>query len=141
TPTLPPPPPTPKPINTPTPGPTPTPIPPFPYVLDGRVTHDNKCPGEYIIGVVKDAEGHPLPGVTVRMEDEYGNGDTRVTKSNGEEAGRYEFVITGGARRIYVWVVDEGGNPLSPRVEIAHRLPNSGYENMRCHYVNWRKVH
>ncbi|GEM_PF-3993430 len=139
TPTLPPPPPTPKPVDTPTPVPTPTPISPYPYVLDGRITHDNACPGEYIIGYVRDAQGRPLPGVTVRMEDEYGNGDTRVTKANPDEIGRYEFVITGPARRIYVWIVDEGGRPLSPRVEIAHRLPQSGYETFRCHYVNWKK--
>jgi hypothetical protein len=107
-------------------------------VLDGSVQHDNACPGQYVIGVVRDARGQPLPGVTVRMEDEYGNGDTRVTKSNPGEVGRYEFVLTGPPRRIYVWIVDEGGDPLSPRVEILHRLPNSGYEAFQCHYVNWR---
>ncbi len=138
TPTVPPPPPTPAPLPTPTPVPTPTPLPPYPYVLDGSIRHDTACPGEYIIGVVRDARGNPIPGVTVRMEDEYGNGDTRVTKSNPGEVGRYEFVLAGPPRRIYVWVVDEGGNALSPRVEILHRLPNSGYETMTCHYVNWR---
>ncbi len=140
TPTLPPPPPTPAPPPTPTPGPTPTPLPRFPYVLSGTIRHDNACPGEYVIGVVRDARGTPLAGVTVRMEDEYGNGDSRVTKSGAGETGRYEFVLYGPPRRIYVWIVDEGGNAISPRVEIMHLLPNSGYEAFKCHYVDWTKV-
>lgn len=92
------------------------------------------------MGIVRDGQGRPLVGVTVRMEDEFGNGDTRVTKSNPGEEGRYDFVITGPARRIYVWIIDEGGNPLSPRVEILHRLPNSGYEAFSCHYVDWQRT-
>ena len=137
-----PPPPTPAPVPTPTPIPTPTRArpSPFPFVLAGPIRHDNACPGEYVMGTVRDAQGRPLVGATLRMEDEFGNGDTRVTKGNPGEEGRYDFVLTGPPRRVYIWVIDEGGNPLSPRVEILHRLPNSGYEAFGCHYVDWRKT-
>ncbi len=141
TPTPPPPPPTPAPPPSPTPAsPTPAARPRFLFVLAGTMRHDNACPGEYVMGTVRDARGVPLAGITVRMEDEYGNGDTRVTKGNPGEVGRYDFVLLGPPRRVYVWIVDEGGNPLSPRVEILHRLPNSGYEAFRCHYVDWQRT-
>lgn len=92
------------------------------------------------MGLVRDAQGRPLAGVTVWMEDEFGNRATQVSKSTPGEQGRYEFVLTGEPRRIYVWIVDEGGSPISPRVEILHRLPNSGYETFPCHYVDWQKT-
>lgn len=135
------PPPTPEP-PTPTPEATATPVPRplFLFELAGRIRHDNNCPGEYVIGTVRDAAGRPLVGITLRMQDEYGNGDTKVTKGAAGEEGRYDFVLFGPPRRIYVWVVDEGGHPLSPRVEILHKLPNSGYETFTCHYVGWRRT-
>jgi len=89
---------------------------------------------------VRDAQGRPLGGVTVRMEDEFGNSATQVSQSGPGEAGRYAFALTGKPRRVYVWIVDEGGTPISPRVEILHLLPNSGYETFPCHYVDWQKT-
>ncbi len=134
------PPPTPVAPPTPTPAATAAVTRRFPFALQGPVRHDNECPGQYIMGVVRDTRGNPLAGVTVRMEDEYGNSATQVSKSTPGEVGRYDFVLTGVPRRIYVWIVDEGGNPISPRVEILHLLPNSGYEAFTCHYVDWQRT-
>lgn len=134
------PPPTPVAPPTPTPAVTAATARAFPFALQGPVRHDNECPGQYIMGTVRDSAGNPLAGVTVRMEDEHGNSATQVSKSSPGEIGRYNFVLTGEPRRIYVWIVDEGGNPISPRVEILHLLPNSGYEAFTCHYIDWQRT-
>ncbi len=133
------PPPTPAPLPTPTPVTTVAAGPHFPFTLRGPVRHDNACTGQSVQGTVVDAEGRPLAGVTVRLEDELGHRATEVSQSTPNKRGKYEFPVGTEPRRIYVWVVDEGGNAISPRVEILHLLPNSGYEAFPCHYVDWQK--
>lgn len=133
------PPPTPAPLPTPTPVTPAAAAPHFSFTLRGPVRHDNACPGHFVQGTVVDAQGRPLAGVTVRLEDELGHRATEVSTSTLEERGKYEFSVGEEPRRIYVWVVDEGGNAISPRVEILHLLPNSGYEAFPCHYVDWQK--
>ncbi len=137
TPTPPPPPPTPQALPTPTPGATSTAIARYPYTLQQQPRHDNACKGDAIIGHIQDAQGNPLAGVIVRVES---NGEIHTTQSanNRGRKGYYIFRLSPHPQRVVIGIVDEGGNPLSPRVEILHLLPNSGYETSHCHYVNWQ---
>lgn len=114
----------------------PTQSPALPFVL-ARPVRDSTgdCPGQYVLGQVVDRAGSPLPGVRLQLVDEFNNAASAVTKSGQGDLGRYDFPLSGPARRFYLTVVDEGGQPLSPRVEIAHGLaPNA---DASCHWADW----
>ncbi len=131
------PPPTPVPLPTPTPLPSPAAALGLPFSLRGSVRHDDACGSPAILGTVWTEDGRPLPGITLRLEDEQGNSVTQISASQAGQRGQYRFDIDETPQRYTLWIVDEGGNALSPRVEILHRLPNSGYETFPCHYIDW----
>ena len=133
-----PPPPTPQALPTPTPVTTSTTtVARYPYTLQHQPRHDNACGGDLIAGAIQDAHGNPLAGIIVRLE-ENGHVQTTQTANNGEKKGHYEFRLSPKPQRVFIGIIDEGGNPLSPRVEILHLLPDSGYEAFHCHYIDWQ---
>jgi hypothetical protein len=119
--------------ETATPDPSPTPV--FPYALAGALRHSTgDCPGSYILGRVTDRGGKPLADVRLRLVDEYGNEEFKLTKG-GADAGRYDFPIFGPPRRFYLGVVDGGNRPLSPRIEIPHGV--GANPTATCHWADW----
>ncbi len=108
----------------------------YPYQL-ARAVRDSvgDCPGSYILGQVRDRLGNLLPGVSLRLVDEFGNLQTQVTKAVAGDVGRYDFPIFGAPRHFYLSVVDAQGHPLSPTVEIAHGLGAAAQAT--CHWADW----
>ncbi len=137
TPTPLPPPPTPQALPSPTPVATASATVRYPYTLRAQPRHDNACGKDMVAGRIQDAQGKPLAGVIVQLKGDFGV-KTVQTSSNAGQKGRYAFHLSGDPQRLFIGIVDEGGNPLSPRVEILHLLPNSGYEAFHCHYVDWQ---
>ncbi len=128
--------------ETPSPTPPPSPIPAFPYVLARPVrASTGDCPGMpglvYVLGLVTDRAGTPLPDVRLQLVDEYGNVALAASKSNPADLGRYDFPVTGPARRLYLRVVDAADRPLSAEVEIRYGLPPTA--EATCHWVDWRR--
>ena len=94
------------------------------------------CPGNYILGVVTDRGGIPLPDVRLRLVDEYSNGELKVTKE-GADAGRYDFPIFGPPRRFFLTVVDGSTRPISPRIEIQYGVGADARTS--CHWADWQR--
>ena len=114
--------PEPTPTETETAAPSPSPVAAFPFLLARPVRHSTgDCPGAYILGLVTDRGGTPLPDVRLRLVDEYGNEEFKVTKG-GADAGRYDFPIFGPPRRFFLSVVDGSTRPNSAhRIEVPAR--------------------
>ncbi len=128
--------------ETPSPTPPPTPTPAFPYGLARPVrASSGDCPGMpglvYVLGQVTDRAGSPLADVRLKLVDEYGNVAFAVSKSSQADLGRYDFPVTGPARRLYLRVVDAAERPLSAEVEIRYGLPPTA--DATCHWVDWRR--
>lgn len=129
--------------ETPTSSPTPTQSPTatagtFAFVLARPLRHSaGDCPGIYVLGQVSDRRGNPLPNVSVRLTDEYGNQQGTTTKSGANEIGRYDFPIFGPARRLYLGIVDARNQPLSAVVEIPHGL--GAFAKATCHWADWQQ--
>ena len=83
-----------------------------------------------------DPGGAALPEVRLRLADEYGNEESKMTKG-GADAGRYDFPIFGPPRRFYLSVVDGNARPLSTRTEIPHGVGADA--QAQCHWVDWRR--
>ncbi len=129
--------PEPIPTETETALPTPSPTAAFPFLLARPIRHSTgDCPGSYVLGLVTDRGGAPLPEVRLRLADEYGNEEFKVTKG-GTDAGRYDFPLFGPPRRLYLSVVGVSGHPLSPRVEIPHGVGADAQAT--CHWADWRR--
>ena len=121
-----------------TPFPSATPAGAFLYNLRGSVRYTTgDCPGTYALGIVSDRSGNPLPNIRLSLVDEYGNAANAVTKPGPGDTGRYDFPMSGPARRFYISIVDDSGRALSPRVEILHDLPPQ--EGKGCRWVDWRR--
>ena len=117
--------------------PSPSPMATFPFLLARPVRHSTgDCPGNYILGLVTDRGGTPLPDVRLLLADEYGNQEVKVTKS-GSDAGRYDFPLFGPPRRFYLSVTDSGGHPISPRIEISHGVGADAQAT--CHWADWQR--
>ena len=117
--------------------PSPSPEAAFPFVLARSVRHSTgDCPGAYILGLVTDRSGAPLPDVRVRLVDEFGNEEFKVTKG-GADAGRYDFPIFGPPRRFFLTVVDGSTRANSPRIEVPHGVGADA--QAQCHWVDWRR--
>ena len=129
--------PEPTPAETETAAPSPSPEAAFPFLLARPVRHSTgDCPGAYILGLVTDRGGAPLPDVRLLLTDEYGNQETKVTKGGGD-AGRYDFPLFGPPRRFFLAVVDASGRAISPRIEIPHGVGADA--QAQCHWVDWRR--
>jgi hypothetical protein len=117
--------------------PSPSPAPAFPFLLARPVRHSTgDCPGAYILGLVTDRGGAPLPDVRLRLVDEFGNEEFKVTKG-GADAGRYDFPIFGPPRRFFLTVVDGSTRANSPRIEVPHGVGADA--QAQCHWVDWRR--
>ena len=129
--------PEPTPTETETVSPSPSPVAALPFLPARPVRHSTgDCPGAYILGLVTDRSGAPLPDVRLRLADEYGNEEFKTTKG-GADAGRYDFPIFGPPRRFSLTVVDGSARPLSMPVEIPHGLGADA--QAQCHEVDWRR--
>jgi hypothetical protein len=129
--------PAPTPIETETPFPSPSPEAVFPFLLARPVRHSTgDCPGNYILGLVTDRSGAPVPDVRLLLVDEYGNEETKTTKG-GADAGRYDFPVFGPPRRFYLSVVDGSTRPISPRIEIPYGV--GAEAQATCHWVDWQR--
>lgn len=95
------------------------------------------CPGSYILGSVIDQAGKPMPDVSLRLTDEYGNQQTQTAKQVPSELGRYDFPLFGPSRRFFLSVIDSQGRPLSPVVEIPHGVGSTA--EARCHWADWQR--
>ena len=117
--------------------PSPSPEPAFPFLLARPVRHSTgDCPGAYILGLVTDRSGAPLPDVRLRLVDEYGNEEFKVTKG-GADAGRYDFPIFGPPRRFFLSIVDGNSRTNSPRIEIPHGVGADA--QTQCHWADWQR--
>lgn len=128
--------------ETPSPMPPPSPTPVFPYSLARPVrASSGDCPGMpglvYVLGQVTDRAGSPLSDVRLKLMDEYGNVAFAVSKASQADLGRYDFPVTGPARRLYLSVVDAVERPLSAEVEIRYGLPPTA--EATCHWADWRR--
>jgi len=132
--------PEPTPTETETAFPSPSPEAAFPFLLARPVRHSTgDCPGSpqaYILGLVTDRSGAPLPDVRLRLVDEFGNEEFKVTKG-GVDAGRYDFPIFGPPRRFFLSVVDGSTRPNSPQIEVPHGVGPDA--QAQCHWVDWRR--
>jgi hypothetical protein len=95
------------------------------------------CPGSYVLGSVIDQAGKPMPDISLRLIDEYGNQQTQTTKKVASELGRYDFPLFGPPRRFFLSVIDAQGRPLSPVVEISHGVGSAA--EARCHWADWQR--
>jgi hypothetical protein len=93
------------------------------------------CPGASIRGIARNAAGEPLPGVRLWRYDQYGNEQTVETKSGPADAGQYDFVLGDTPNVHYVQVLDVGGSPISPQLEVQHRQGDAA--DAMCHWIDW----
>ncbi len=113
----------------------------YPYALVHPVRDTTgDCPGSpgnYVLGSVIDRRGNLLPDISLQLIDEFGNRDIKATKAVAGDIGRYDFPISGPARRFFLTVVDAQGQPLSPTAEISHGLGSTAETN--CHWADWEQ--
>jgi len=111
---------------------------PYPYALDGNVGENFSatCTGHSIRGLVRNSEGAPVPGVTVRAVDEWGNVYTGVSKV--DPPGRYDLPINSVVTTYQVGVV-AGDQPLSAIVAVRHSERFS-QQPAACHILNWLQL-
>lgn len=118
-PTIPPPPPT------ATPFPTPIPVTATPsylfYASAAGPDYSRGCNGFYVFGYLRDQSGTPLPGLRLQVWSQYAAIPPVTTKV--DPPGQYDAPISQDPMMWYVQVVDAGGAPLSPAVEVY----NSGH--------------
>lgn len=124
----------------PTPTPTSAPASPpnaiYAFQPAGAVRHGSSdCPGPSIRGAVRDAAGNPLPGVRLWRYDQWGNQQTVETKSAQVDLGQYDFPLGDTPNVHYVQVVDAGGSPISPTLEVQHRQGDAS--DAACHWIDW----
>ncbi|MCC9075816.1 transglycosylase domain-containing protein [Litorilinea aerophila] len=105
-----------------------------PYNLVGPVVHNWACPGQYVMGQVVDANGAPVAGVRIRMEDPWGNIAETTSKSGPGDYGQFDFPIYGaGPQDLILTVLDAAGNPVSPPIVIPHK--KDAESDTPCHHV------
>jgi hypothetical protein len=104
------------------------------YRLAEPIVHDANCPGQYIMGRVINAAGAPLAGITVKLQDQWGNQASTVSKSGAADFGQFDFPIPSASpHQLEIWVVDEGGAPASQPITIQHR--SGAAADAPCHHV------
>ena len=102
------------------------------YVMAG-LTSDSNCPGSYIMGRILNAQGGPVAGATVIMQDEWGNKFVAVSKSGESDYGGFDFPLGyASAVSLNITVLDEAGNPAGPTVTVRHLAPD---DLSPCHHV------
>ncbi|MEZ4614338.1 MAG: hypothetical protein R2867_02325 [Caldilineaceae bacterium] len=88
------------------------------------IVHDNNCPGQYVMGRVINGAGEPVAGVWIKMNDQWGNEATTVSKSGAIDYGLFDFPIPSGALTNYtspcwVRVASQSAPPILFRITRA----------------------
>jgi hypothetical protein len=96
------------------------------------------CGGTYVVGFVTDRAGNPLPGIRLRLVDEYDNQSTALTKAGQADLGRFDFPVAGPPRRFSIAVVDESGSPLSRFAGFAY-YGDSPDAQATCYWIDWQR--
>ena len=114
----------------------------FPFTLARPVRNSaGGCGGggnPLIFGMITDRNGAPLPGVHLHLTDEYNSvHDTKPSKSEAVDLGRYDFPLFGPPRRFFVQVVDDAGRPISAVVEVDQGMGSD--PGATCHEVDWQQ--
>jgi hypothetical protein len=110
-----------------------------PFQAKGAVRYSQgDCGGTYVIGFVTDRNGAPLPGVRLRLVDEFNNESLAVTKSGQADLGRYDFPVAGPPRRFSVALIDDAGTPLSRSAGFAF-YGDSPDAQATCYWVDWQR--
>ncbi len=85
-----------------------------------------KCPRDYLWGLIMDRNGKGLAGWKIHFRDPAGNEEDRTTKGPPDPAGKYDIPAPSGG----VWFLqarDPSGKPLSPMFRvIAGQAYNGG---------------
>jgi hypothetical protein len=133
---------TPTPVSTPTSTPAPAPSPsetgtepgpPSGTHQYGIQRNERDCStGGVIGGWVYDAGGSGLAWARISLYNDYGWSASKQSEGP-PQAGKYEFTMGSDAGLFHLLVVDEGGQPLSPVVDIDYQ-PNCSY------HVDWQRV-
>jgi len=91
------------------------------YVVTQPIVHNDACPGSYIMGLVLNADGGPVPGITVTARDEWGNRARAVSKNGATDFGQFDLPVHSSTpHTIYVTVLDGLGNSISPEIAVEH---------------------
>ena len=108
------------------------------FILD-RLWHDDQCPGQYVMGQAVDDRGVALPGVTIRLMDDWDNTYQTITKSGANDAGRFDFPIYGrdAPQSFTLQVLDTNGNPNGSPILVPHRTDENS--NKPCHHLVVRR--
>ena len=111
---------------------------PYRFILD-RIWHDDQCPGDYVMGQAIDDRGIALPGLTIRLTDAWDNTFQTVSKSGANDAGRFDFPISGrdDPQSFTLQVLDANGNPNGSPILVPHRIDQSN--STRCHHLVVRR--
>jgi penicillin-binding protein 1C len=105
-----------------------------PYTLAAPIVHDWACPGNYIMGQVINAEGAPVAGVQIMLQDSWGNQTFAVSKNGQNDYGMFDFPIYGdGPQNLVVTLLDGAGNPVSAGITIPHK--QDAVSDTPCHHV------
>lgn len=107
---------------------------PHRYIL-GRLWHDDRCPGQYVMGLTVDGNGVPLPGVTFILTDAWDNTFQTVSKSGASDAGRFDFPLYGGdaPQNFTLQILDANGNPSGSPIVVPHRTDE--VSDKPCHHL------
>jgi hypothetical protein len=120
-------------------GPPPTPTSNFQFLPDGGVKPDTTraCTGGAIFGYFRDVDGKPLAGARVKVYNQYlteQNISAPSKPMGASDAGFYDFVVNPRPGEWNVVVVDPGGTPISPEVQV---IRPAGVEV--CYFqVDWK---
>ena len=122
--------------STETPTPEPIQVSNEPFQAKGAVRYSQgDCGGTYVIGFVTDRDGVPMPGVRLRLIDEFNNEALAVTKSGQADLGRYDFPVAGPPRSFSIAIVDESGSPLSRPVGVVYYGDSPDAEST-CYWID-----
>jgi hypothetical protein len=110
-----------------------------PFAAKGPVRASlGDCGGTYVLGRVTGRDGQPVPGVRLRLVDEFENEAFAVTKSGQADLGRYDFPVAGPPRRFSLSVVDEAGSALSRTAGFAY-YGNAADAQATCYWIDWQR--
>ncbi len=84
-----------------------------------------KCPRDYLWGIVQDRNGKGLAGYKIHFRDPSGNEEDRTTKGPPDPPGKYDQP-TGGGGKWFLQLRDPNGKPLSPMFPIESRQSYNG---------------
>lgn len=102
--------------------------------LSQSIVNDSSCPGNYVMGLVVNADGAPMAGVRLAMSDPWGNQAFAVSKSGQGDYGMFDFPIYGdGPQNLQLGVVDDNNNPRGAPIMIPHKVDPAS--DTPCHHV------